>query len=329
MTVARTLASSRASDEDIIRSFPCHQGPGVAGFVVDFLGTRTRTAGIAALANWGGVVEGYPLPQNFHATALEWAGALRAVRSARTELTAIELGAGWAPWLVAVVRAGEMRDIQRFQLVGVEGSRPHCETMHVHFADNGIDPAEHRLLHGVVGPADGVAEFPVLSDPAGDWGAEAIFPQRTGSAGRAGSCWARMVSSIRELTLRNSPRRQVTERVPCFSLTTLLKPFDRVNLVHVDIQGAEYEVIASAREALAAKAQWLVIATHGRAIERKLRRELASRCWVLVAEERCQYQQSRWRRHLMRDGCQVWRHRDVADIAGPWRAESEKIVMLP
>lgn len=325
MTANHTMPPLQASAEDVIRSFPRYQGPNLPGFVVDFLGTRTRTACITALANWSGVVEGYPIPQNFHATALEWAGVLRAVCAAGTELVAIELGAGWAPWLVAVVRAGELRDIHRFHLVGVEGSSRHCETMHSHFADNGIDPATHRLLHGVVGPEDGVAEFPVLLDPAGDWGAEASFAQKTGSAGRSpGSYCAWMLARA-----FGAPIREATELVPSFSLTTLLRPFDKVDLVHVDIQGAEYEVIASAHAALRAKVRWLVIATHSRAIERKLRGELTSRSWLLVAEEWCQYQRRRWRNHLTMDGCQVWRNRAVADSAGPSGFEGKKIVMLP
>lgn len=257
--------------------------------------------------NLSGVVEGYPIPQNFHATTIEWAGVLRAVRSARTEMIAVELGAGWAPWLVAVVRAGEMRGIRQFHLVGVEGSSQHCETMLAHFAANGVDPARHTLLHGVVGPADGMAAFPILPNPAADWGAEAVFSQKTGSAGRSSgsrSYLARILDRARGA----SGIIQPTERIRCYSLTTLLRRFTEVDLVHVDIQGAEYEVIASAREVLRAKVRWLVIATHGRSIERKLRSELAAGSWTLVAEERCRYQCQGWRNHLSMDGCQVWQN---------------------
>jgi FkbM family methyltransferase len=295
----------QASDEEVIRSFPRYEGPGVPGFVVDFLGTRTSTSQIALLAHLSGVVEGYPIPQNFHATALEWAGVLRAVCGTHGELTAIELGAGWAPWLVTAVRAGEMRGIRQFRLLGVEGSSHHCEAMRAHFAANGIDPSAHQLLHGVVGPMDGVAEFPILADPAADWGAEAVFSQRTGSAGRSPHARSYLT---RVLSRACGAVMPPTERVPCFSLTTLLRPFANVDLVHVDIQGAEYEVIASAGEVLGEKVCWLIIATHGRSIERRLRHELGRGSWALVAEERCQYQRQRWKRQLCRDGCQVWRN---------------------
>src|SRR5262249_30965841 len=163
------------TDEAVIRSFPLYQGPGDPAFVTDFLGTRTRTAFVAPLATLGGLVEGYPIPMNFHATAIEWAGSLRAVLASRGEFVAVELGAGWAPWLVTLARAARLKGIEKVRLVGVEGSRHHCEFMHSHFTENGLDPRHHTLLHGVVGTRDGVAEFPLLADPAGDWGSKAIY----------------------------------------------------------------------------------------------------------------------------------------------------------
>src|SRR6185437_7591258 len=109
--------------EGIIRSFPRYQGPSLPDRVIDFLGTKTRTSYLCGLP--GGQVEDYPLPMNFHATALEWAGALSAVVEAKNELVALELGAGWAPWLVSVARAGQVRGIGKIRLVGVEGSKTH------------------------------------------------------------------------------------------------------------------------------------------------------------------------------------------------------------
>src|SRR5262249_27961161 len=177
------VSTLNMTDEDVIRSFPRCQKQGVSGFVTDFLGTKTRTSYIITLPEKDGMVEDYPIPMNFHATSTEWAGVLRAVLSAKDELVAVELGAGWAPWLVSVAHAAKIRGINKCRLVGVEGSKQHCDYMFSHFADNGIDPEVHTLLHGIVGTSDGMAEFPILANPAGDWGTQAVKGSQTGGIG--------------------------------------------------------------------------------------------------------------------------------------------------
>jgi FkbM family methyltransferase len=298
------------TDEEIIRSFPRYEGAGIPGFVVDFLGIKTRTAYIADLPQQGGVVEGYPIPGNFHASATEWAGALRATLDATEELVAIELGAGWAPWLVAMARAARLKGTNKVRLVGVEGSKQHHAFMLSHFADNGLDPQSHTLLHGVVGTADGVAEFPLLPDPSTNWGHRAVFTNANGSPIRrlVRKVYRALKAAARPL-LRGSARpRPRTERVPCYSLATLLRPFPRVDLLHVDIQGDEYAVLSGARRLLQEKVKRIVVGTHSRAIEQGLLDELAPHSWVLEAEESCKYRQDGPRMVLVMDGCQVWRN---------------------
>jgi FkbM family methyltransferase len=282
---ARPITPTTPADESVLRAFAPYAGPGTSGYITDFLGVRTRTSFISSLSHHGGAVEGYPIPANFHATGLEWAGTLRAALEAVDELVAVELGAGWGPWLVTAAKAAERRGVRRARLVGVEGSRGHVAYMREHFADNGLDPAAHALVHGIAGPADGEAEFPVLADPAAEWGAAAVLASG-----------------------ERPPAGGATERVRTYSLDTLLKPFTVVDLVHIDIQGHEFEVVAAARDVLRQKVKRVVVGTHGRKIEEQLLNELPSRGWQLEAEEPCIYQQSAGAMQLYIDGCQVWRN---------------------
>lgn len=298
--------------EGIIRSFPRYQGPSLPDRVIDFLGTKTRTSYLGGLQ--GGQVEDYPLPMNFHATALEWAGALAAVVDARQELVALELGAGWAPWLVSVARAAQLRKIGKVRLVGVEGSKTHLAYMQDHFRDNDLNPDDHTLLAGVVGPRDGTAEFPVLANPAIDWGNAAVLAptgqnrcvrrlRRVAGAGR------RTLRGL--MTARPAPAAS-TERLPCYSIDSLLRPFGVVDLVHVDIQGHEYEVLAAGRQALRQKVKRIVVGTHSRSIEQQLLDELSANGWLLEGEEACLFRQSKGGMALFRDGCQVWKNTRLA-----------------
>jgi hypothetical protein len=100
-----------------------------------------------------------------------------------------------------------------------------------------------------------------------------------------------------------------TSQVKCFSLATLLEPFTKVNLVHVDIQGDELKVIRSALDILKQKVIRLVIGTHSRAIEQELLDVLAWQSWDLESEETCLFKQDDRRMILGWDGCQVWRNR--------------------
>jgi hypothetical protein len=313
-------SASASSELDTFQAFPRYTGPAQPGFIIDFLGTRTRSAFIRPLAHLTGVVEGYPVPGNFHATALEWAGALRAVLDAGDEFVAAELGAGWGPWLVATAVAARMRGIRRSRFLGIEGCRGHCGYMRTHFLDNGQNPDDHLLIHGVVGPEDGWAEFEVAEDPAAVYGATPQF-RRQGKTGVGH--WPRPVQRLRRWRdwFSARPTAEVNaglgggdvpkhERVRCYALDTLLAGFERLDLVHVDIQGGESRLIPAARQILKQKVCRLVIGTHSRQIEADLVGELSGRGWTLEADESCMFEQHGEAAVLYRDGCQVWRNLD-------------------
>ena len=270
------------TDEEVIRAFPPYQGAGEPGFVTDYLGTRTRTEYIALLPQAGGVVEGYPIPQNFHANALEWACVLRAVLASGDDLVAVELGAGWAPWLVAVARAARLCGERRVRLVGVEGSRAALR-VHAH------PLRRQRAGTGGTHPA-----------PRGGRGG-----RRRGRVPGAGRPGRPLGGPGRPLP---GPMQPGADRVRCYSLATLLHPFATVDLVHIDIQGDEVEVIAAAREVLKAKVRRVVVGTHSRAIEQALFDEMAAQSWVLEAEESCRFRQKGQGMELAADGCQGWRN---------------------
>ena len=327
-----TITTTRLSDEEVIKSFPCYEGAGIAGYFIDFLGVKTRTTYISELPQEGGRVEGYPIPSSFHATAIEWAGVLRAVLEAEREIVAVELGAGWAPWLVTVARAAALRGIDSVQLIGVEGCETHCSYMATHMKDNGLDPEDHTLLHGVVGTSDGIANFP--ADGSAGYGARAVLPGNREASPTIGHRTALLVRRLGGHVLRamktgarsirhggHAPHpihkgsngatsdQKTNRQVQCYSIATLIRPFAKVDLVHVDIQGDEYNVISSSKKILKEKVKRLVIGTHSRVIEQQLLEELTLPDWELESEEACFFKQFLGVSLPVRDGCQVWRNR--------------------
>jgi FkbM family methyltransferase len=261
------------------------------GFITDFLGTRTDITFNSHLTNLGGLVEGEPVPANFHAEAVEWIGTLRAVEEAGSEFSVAEIGAGWGPWLVASGSAAR-RMGKSVYLTGVEADPGHFESMHAHLKNNGLDDVEGAFFLGAIGPVDGFAFFPRI-DSALDWGAAAVFqvdgqPPSTDYRGH-------------ELTY---------DKVPAYSLPTVLLGRERFDLLHVDIQGAERDLIPAALAVLKKKVRWIVIGTHSRAIEGELI-ELLSGDWCLYYEKPCRFTPTPGRigpRQTTVDGAQVWRN---------------------
>jgi FkbM family methyltransferase len=206
----------------------------------------------------------------------------RAISEAQGSFAAMELGAGWGPWVVLGGQLARRRGLP-LALTGVEGSIDHLGFMRTHFLDNGFDPAAHRLIHAVVGAADGIAQFPRLPDPSADWGAEARFNE----AEAAG---------------------QDMEEVTCFSLATLLAGTPVLDLIHCDVQGAEADVFEAGMAAVDAGVRRVCIGTHGRGVEGRLLDLFAAHGWVLEDEKPCSLVQSGTRMALRADGVQVWRN---------------------
>ena len=279
------ISKRSAVDSDVLKAFPAYSGPGADGFFLDFIGTRTRCAYLpSSYAGASGIVEGPPGTERFglHEPP-EWEGTLRSVLEATSRFVAVELGAGWGPWLVASARAAQLRGITDIHLAGVEGASSHYGFMLQHFRDNGIDPALHHLLHAVAGVEDGVARFPKLDVPSADWGAMANHDEE--------------------------PASEEFEEVPSISIATLLSRLPPVDLLHCDVQGAEGDILPAARDVLSARVRRIVVGTHGRGIEGRLMDCFGAADWVLEHESPCRFVQGpAGTLQLVADGTQVWRN---------------------
>lgn len=178
-------------------------------------------------------------------------------------------------------------------MVGVEADDRHFSWLREHLANNGFDPDAHRLLNGVIGTQDGDAFFPAL-DSEYDWGGAAVYT-KIGDHGI--DCRGREFHYVRK---------------PAYSIKRALDGITTLDLVHVDIQGAEKDVIPSALDVLTQKVRWLVIGTHSRIIEGVLFDVLSRNGWKLENEKPCAFHISEVEpiseKHTRVDGAQVWQN---------------------
>lgn len=286
----------RSEAEAVFSKFQRHQGSGHPGFVTNFLGglTDVRFVGLHSLS---GVVEEYPIPGNFHGDTLEWIGTLRSALDAGSSFTMLELGAGWAPWCVIGYLAAKQRGIGSVKVIAVEGDAGHIKFIRETFNTNGIGPHVGEAIHGVVGVTDGEALFPKAIDPSRVYGGAAAFSEADKTVGAFADFTASQLALLEEV-----------EQLPCFSLATLMRDFDQVDLIHCDIQGAEGNLFANTIELVSAKVRRIVVGTHSFEIDRHLACLFPKNCWDLEGIDACVMREDKGKPVIVHDGVQIWRN---------------------
>ena len=212
----------------------------------------------------------------------DWIDLFQSVDDAVGKFQMIELGAGYGRWAAFGILAARSMGtaIGRF---GVYEAEPtHFRWIKEHFADNGIDCEQHDVVQAAVGAADGVTPF-FVGCPA-EWYGQSIAPACSATP------WYRKV--LRKFK-KAVPMDTVAE-VKMLSLSSVLQNFERVDFVHMDIQGAELDVVSSGIAELNEKVRRLhiathspdVMATHGRDMAEELKIVLRPSNWDLVREIR-------------------------------------------
>jgi FkbM family methyltransferase len=258
------------------------------GLVVNFLGVAAAPKFLPlVIGDMPCEVQPIPIPANWHADIAEWGAVLRAVDLAKSTFTIAELGCGWGCWInnacVAAKRAG-----LRVHGIGVEGDLGHLEFAREACALNGLDASEVSLHHAIASGTDGVALFPIQEEAGHAWGLEAIFGP---------------TPAQRERALRDKTHQELQT----LALSTLAQG-RRLDLLHVDIQGAEVDVVRHSLDFLWSNVAYLMIGTHSRQIEGQLTDLLLQRGWVLEIERAAILTLSDAGPLVTVDGVQGWRN---------------------
>lgn len=235
----------------------------------------------------------HPIPDDgFHAEGIEYVALLNAIERFATDgsFVAVEAGAGWGPWLAMAGVVCRNRGVERIRLIGLEASPERFALMRRHLDFNQLDQ-QHGvvvdLFEGAVWSHDGVIHFP--ESAVEDMGAA-------------------VSSDSVDTDYRGQP--VATREVPCTRLPTLVGEGRKVDFLHIDVQGAEGEVISSHLGWLNQHARSMMIATHSRPLEGELMLLLNDNGWVLHREKPCRFNIGRavadWCGATTVDGSQYW-----------------------
>jgi len=127
-----------------------------------------------------------------------------------------------------------------------------------HFVDNGLDPSEHNLIQAAVTETDGPVNF--TEGHSKEWWGQAMVPDKDSKFGD----W---------------PNAKIVE-VKGLSINTILKTVNYVDLMDMDIQGAELDAIRGSLFTLNDKVKRLHIATHSKEIEESIYDILSKEGWI-------------------------------------------------
>ncbi|MBM4145433.1 MAG: FkbM family methyltransferase [Nitrospira sp.] len=229
---------------EVFRHFKCWEGIVQPGYNVDFVGAITRASfykGSFCYKDPSFVAADYP---EFDEEYFPWIDVLESIIAARDQFVMMELGAGYGKWLVRAAKA--LREISNmpYLLIGVEAEPEHYQWMKTHFLDNGIDPKNHLLIEAAVSDQDGHVMF---------------------ETGRGDEHYGHQI--IIDVI---DPSLSIKD-VPAISLHSLLNSLDKVDLIDVDVQGAELKILTAAKDELNRKVKRIHIGTHNSVIETGLR----------------------------------------------------------
>ncbi len=264
---------------------------GQPGFITECYGVRTRVTSLwPDMASHDGAVLGLPAPGNWHWEATEWLAIMRSVLSAEHRYRIMELGAGWGPAAVSGLVLARRRGVKDVQATAVEAEPHHYETVRQHFLDNGFDPADHTVINAAVGVHHGIARWPVNADNATSYGNRPLD-------GR-GDYLGRRIARTRRVDVR--------------SFRSLLKAERLWDLVHIDVQGAEFDICRSALTRMNRRVARVCIGVHSRKLDGDLFDLFWRAGWILEGESptRLNYYPGAKSQEAMTsaDGTQVWRN---------------------
>ncbi|OLL30303.1 FkbM family methyltransferase [Burkholderia sp. SRS-W-2-2016] len=272
-----------------MRRHEVHDRTPTAGFQTNWLGVLVDTKFFPFLADEGGKLDQFPLPANWHADIAEWASALHAVELARPDsFTMIELGCGWGCWMnntgVAAKRTG-----RTVHVIGIEGDEGHLGFAHESLARNGFSPDEYTLHRGIAAATAGTALFPRQEHAGHSWGLEPVFGATQEQQDQA------IATGSHDL-------------LPMISLERAIGDRDRIDLLHIDIQGGEANLIESCMPILRERVAYVLIGTHSKYIEARLYDLFTSNDWSMEMERPAFYYINNWKPQLTVDGVQAWRN---------------------
>jgi len=283
----------------IFDHFNAFRGEVPTNFHITFIGDRVRDD----IVEWEGSrieLTATPGMPPFDEEYFEWIDILEAVKDAGKLFTMLDLGAGYGRWTIRAALAA-------FQLgkglrLGLAEADPKNQMwLKQCMADNGISLESYKLFGDAVAGRRG----------------ECIFMVELAEASRMNNWFGQEIATPVFLRADEELYYGVPEmrgadgagyiKVGQIVLSDVLENYDDVDIVDMDIQGAEADTIEQGITLCTQKVRRLHIGTHGHVIEARLRKILGNSGWICLRDYPCgQINETEFGPISFVDGVQSW-----------------------
>lgn len=290
----------------IFDSFIPFSGSVEAGFNVDYIGTMTHGSFIGHQYPNHNRDEISPLPE-INEEYFEWLDILQSVTEADGKFTILELGAGYGRWAAIGAVAARSKSIKTIYAIMVEAEPKHVEWAHQHMKNNRFTSTDYHIDECAVGAKADKTLFWVCAPahngtitPQGWYGQSIVQNNLLGHVAPTQSSY--MGKPL--VGLANGWGAIEVNLVP---LADILSPHHLVDIVDMDIQGAEAEVIENGIDVLNQKVRRLHIGTHTHEIENRIRAVMTKHNWINIWDFACEGERDTpYGRIVFQDGVQSW-----------------------
>lgn len=279
-------------------------------YLVDWSGVRTRIGMLPwAPQELRGVTSTtLPIPDDgYRSEDVEYAALAQALDTAESTFRIVEVGAGWAPWVVAGIVIARRRGLVASG-IAVEADPRRCRWAVQHAQDNGLSA---RLLTGT--PDELAAELASAGEEA-----DVLVVQAAGWHTRTTLQFPEVDEEDMGSAIWTLPGTDVDYRgahvthydVPTVTMASLLDRDLHTDLLHIDVQGVEFELLEPTADVVQQNVRYLAVGTHNRLTEGQLQQFFLARGWGLIADEPCRAVFTMTHPTLsgftVQDGSQLW-----------------------
>jgi FkbM family methyltransferase len=172
-----------------------------------------------------------------------------------------------------------------YKFVAVEAEPTHFGWIKQHFRDNGIDPEKQDLINKALTVDNKIENFWV-GNPSG-WYGQAIQQKKKG--GVFADFQERTKLLLRRAGIVPQTRIETPQviSVPGTSLDTILKNYNYVDLIDIDVQGSELSILQHSIHQVNKKVKRIHIGTHSPEIEQGLRILFGEYSWECINDYKC------------------------------------------
>lgn len=210
----------------------------------------------------------------------EFKSILEAAKAAGPRFTFVELGAGFGRWSCIAAMAAR-RLAKDYRLYMAEAEPQHLEWIPIHMADNDISAAKYSIFPYAVGEVGTIPFYVKGPTELGADNARNWYGQST------------VHSEYRDQLVKSEdnyfgrPMKYLSNGfysidVESRPLMEMISAIEFIDLIDMDIQGAEVDVIPSAIDFLNSRVRRMHIETHSAAIEASLRVLLIENGWTII-----------------------------------------------